>query len=155
MLSATLPEKSRLLAFTNTIPILGEVQNINDPTSSILYINGDNKGNYGYIRDVIQKHIENGISIIAFPEKTKEKTSSDDIAEFRSGLFSIAKELNIPIVPLFINWPTSFPMFIQGIQQPSTTLGTPIYVNDIEKAKDNARYQVELMLSFQYLSQNN
>jgi hypothetical protein len=154
MLAATLPEKTRLLAYSNTT-ILGEGRNSTDSTPTVLYISSQVSGKYKYTRDIIDEQIKKGFSVVVFPEKTREKTSQDEIAPLRSGIFHIAKELNVPIVPLHISWPADFPIFVHGLGQPTTSLGTPIVsFESIEEAMDNTRMQLSGDFLFQNSTQN-
>lgn len=134
-LASILPEKSRLIAYTNTVPMLKDSVQVEDATPSVVYISGSSTGNYQRTRDLVMDLINRGYSIVVFPERAREKTSDEDIAELRSGMFSIAQELQIPVVPLYIRWPTRFPMFLHGVSVPETWLGTPMKVDSVEEAK--------------------
>jgi len=58
------------------------------------------KSSYQSIEDTV-RILENGHSILIFPEGTRSK--GEKIGEFKSGFVRIAKMANVPIVPIAIN----------------------------------------------------
>lgn len=77
-------------------------------------------GRYGYqaLHKLVQEEVlGNGRSLIIFPEDMKKKTRVDRVAPLRTGTFKIARELHIPIVPLWIDWPCQFPSVIRSTEK--------------------------------------
>ena len=58
--------------------------------------------NYDDIKEQIREHIKTK-SIFVYPEMVKKRTDIYELCEFRTGIFNIAKELNIPVVPVVID----------------------------------------------------
>lgn len=100
-----------------------------NPQHWIPYKSGQNS--FEYIKSQIRDKIKTS-SIFAYPEEHVKKKRGV-VFNFRSGLFKIAKELNIPIVPVVVEY-----LPIQYVAQPRTQhiwLGSPIdpSVNSIEE----------------------
>ncbi len=64
----------------------------------------DKGGEYNHIKSEIKKCTENGISTFSYVTKSLHKNSKCYIGKLRSGMFRIAKDLNIPITPIFIDY---------------------------------------------------
>ena len=56
-------------------------------------------GNFENMKTQVAEHIKR-TSILVFPEDASKKTTPAGIGPFKSGFFSIAKELGIPIIPI-------------------------------------------------------
>ena len=95
--------------------------------------------------------IKKGKNIISFPEGTRSKTN--EIGLFKRGSFIIAKEGNIPIVPVAIKGsnqinPSGTLMLRKGTIK--TKIGKPIYLRDEETTESFAnrtRKEVEIMVN--------
>jgi hypothetical protein len=61
--------------------------------------------------------LKNGKSLIIFPENMKLKTDVNKLAPLRTGSLLLAKKLNIPIVPIWIEWPCQFPTIINSCEK--------------------------------------
>lgn len=53
--------------------------------------------------------LERGKSMIVFPEDMRKKLSVDSLAPLRTGVINLCWEMNIPVIPLWLDWPTRFP----------------------------------------------
>lgn len=74
---------------------------------------GQKGSGYESMKRIIKEHmIDNGKSLIVFPENMKLKTDVNKLAPFRNGVFNLAKEMDVPIVPMWINWPCQFPSLL-------------------------------------------
>jgi hypothetical protein len=61
-------------------------------------------------RNILKEEIlERGKSMVVFAEDMKQKMNGNRLAPLRTGIIRIAWELNIPIIPLWIDWPSQFP----------------------------------------------
>jgi 1-acyl-sn-glycerol-3-phosphate acyltransferase len=61
--------------------------------------------------------IERGKSLLIFPEDMKRKTEVDKLAPLRSGVIALSKKYNIPIVPIWIQWPCRFPTILNSCEK--------------------------------------
>jgi hypothetical protein len=69
---------------------------------------GENR--YKTAEKILREEIlEGGKSMIVFPENMKKKSSVNSLAPLRTGLIYICWELGIPVIPLWLDWPTQFP----------------------------------------------
>ena len=68
----------------------------------ILYVSST-KRNYNDMRDKISQETKKGKSVFCYIEDMKNDKKNYSISELRSGIFSIAKELKIPIVPVVMD----------------------------------------------------
>lgn len=61
-------------------------------------------------REIIRDQIlVGGKSMIVFPEDMGKKLSVDSLAPLRTGVINICWEMKIPVIPLWLDWPTRFP----------------------------------------------
>lgn len=58
------------------------------------------RGQTSDLKDRIKREVDEGRSILAFPEGTRTRTGR--VAPFRKGIFYIARDLGIPIVPVAV-----------------------------------------------------
>jgi len=87
------------------------------------------KGGSGF--DNLKKTMEEevlikGKSLVIFPEDMKLKRSVGQLAPFRSGTFKLAKELNIPVIPMWISWPCQFPTILNSTEKVLRTVEGPL-----------------------------
>jgi hypothetical protein len=89
--------------------IMGELMvkyiKLNSILENIICKNGNKYkgGEYDHIKSEIKKCIENGISTFSYVSASLHKNAKY-IGKLRSGMFRIAKDLNIPITPIFIDY---------------------------------------------------
>jgi len=67
-----------------------------------------------------------GKSLVIFPEDMKLKSSSGELAPFRTGTFKLARELNIPVIPMWISWPCQFPTILNSTEKVLRTVEGPL-----------------------------
>jgi len=95
---------------------------------------------YQTMKEIIHSEIlGKGKSLIVFAEDMKKKESVNKPAPLRSGTIALARQLNIPVVPLWIEWPCLFPTLLNPcskllvvkegtpIQRPEGDLKTMVY----------------------------
>lgn len=70
-----------------------------------IYINKNEKNRTQVLKEKMKETIEEGYSVLIFPEgeNCRKKTHWRQLQEFKNGTFVLAKELDIPIVPLIIS----------------------------------------------------
>lgn len=69
-------------------------------------------------RNILRREIlERGKSMIIFAEDMKQKVNGARLAPLRTGIIRIAWELDIPIVPLWIVWPSEFPSLLSDTRK--------------------------------------
>lgn len=74
---------------------------------------GDAGSGYDSMKRIIQEQmIGKGKSLLLFPENMKLKTEVNKLAPFRNGIFRLAKEFDIPLVPMWVKWPCQFPSLL-------------------------------------------
>jgi len=71
-------------------------------SSNHIFFNLNTNSNFDQIKEKIKEKIQQ-TSILVFVERFSLMESNKKIAPLRSGIFSIAKDLNIPITPLLID----------------------------------------------------
>lgn len=76
-------------------------------------------------------------SLIVFPENMKLKTDVGKVAPLRSGSLLLARKLNIPIVPIWIDWPCQFPTIINSCEKKLIVReGQPVFPKDISSHEE-------------------
>jgi 1-acyl-sn-glycerol-3-phosphate acyltransferase len=111
---------------------------------NILY-KKNNSGNYDILKEQIRNKLKDGYYIFAYIEKN-EGTIPYQLGELRSGLFSIAEELQTSIVPIVIDMPNSY----------NALFGIPRYkilIGDAEKDKGKVRRWMEKNLNIMKINQ--
>lgn len=99
----------------------------------ILSIDLDSTNNFENTKDIIEKRIKKNYSIFSYVEKTYySRKNIYTLTEFRSGMFRIAQQLNIPITPVICEHIEYEYGFI-GKNKPKIIILEPFYVIDIEK----------------------
>jgi 1-acyl-sn-glycerol-3-phosphate acyltransferase len=69
-------------------------------------------------------------SLVVYPENMGKKKNSGDLAPFRSGIFKICWEGGIPVVPLWIEWPSPFPSIFRDTRKIlRVATGIPLFPN--------------------------
>jgi len=129
------------------IPFLGWYMTI----AGMIFLDRSNHENAMRSMRNAGNEIKKGKNIISFPEGTRSKTNQ--IGLFKRGSFIIAKEGNIPIVPVAIKGsnqinPSGTLMLRKGTIK--TKIGKPIYLRDKETTESFAkrtRKEVELMVN--------
>ena len=129
------------------IPFLGWYMTI----AGMIFLDRSNHENAMRSMRNAGNEIKKGKNIISFPEGTRSKTNQ--IGLFKRGSFIIAKEGNIPIVPVAIKGsnqinPSGTLMLRKGTIK--TKIGKPIYLRDEETTESFAkrtRKEVELMVN--------
>jgi len=92
-------------------------------------ITNENGNSYESIKLEIKNHIDNGRYIFAYI--SKRVTHHHYISKLRSGMFRIAKELNIPIIPLAVDYIDSYYGVIP-YQNFYMHVGETFYVDDVD-----------------------
>lgn len=92
--------------------------------------------------DALKDVVRQGISILLFPEGTRNRTGQPPLLPFKSGAIRIALETNRPIMPMAIvgtrrMMPGSKPPLVLGRHILSCYFGTPIDVAGIEMTDEN------------------
>jgi 1-acyl-sn-glycerol-3-phosphate acyltransferase len=77
-------------------PFLGWNMSLN---RYIPLVRGD-KSSVGKMMATCRKWLDRGVSVLMFPEGTRSKTG--DLLPFKPGAFTLAKEANVPVVPIVI-----------------------------------------------------
>ena len=129
------------------IPFLGWYMTI----AGMIFLDRSNHENAMRSMRNAGNEIKKGKNIISFPEGTRSKTNQ--IGLFKRGSFIIAKEGNIPIVPVAIKGsnqinPSGTLILRKGTIK--TKIGKPIYLRDEETTESFAkrtRKEVELMVN--------
>lgn len=68
------------------------------------------KKRYERTREILREEIlDGGKSMIVFPEDMMKKKSSRSLAPLRTGVINLCWEMGIPVIPLWLDWPTQFP----------------------------------------------
>jgi hypothetical protein len=97
---------------------------------------GDNgeivKGSgFSAMKTILQEEVlEKGKSLIIFPENMKLKTDVNKMAPLRSGVVKLARELEIPLVPIWITWPSQFPTILTSTDKVLRIQELPLTKND-------------------------
>jgi 1-acyl-sn-glycerol-3-phosphate acyltransferase len=56
-------------------------------------------------------------SLLVFPEDMKCKKDVNNLAPLRTGVIKLAMKYNIPIIPLWIDWPCQFPTLLNSCEK--------------------------------------
>ncbi len=129
------------------IPFLGWYMSI----AGMVFLDRSNRENALQSMRDAGKEIKKGKNIISFPEGTRSKSNQTGL--FKRGSFIIAKEGNIPIIPVAIkgsNHVNPNGTFILRKGTIKTKIGKPIYHLDNETSENFAnrtRQKVEFMLN--------
>lgn len=131
LLSGSLDCKTVLLIFKGgakfVIPSMGKER--------VISVDLDKKNNFGLLKEEIKKKVKEGYNIFAYPERDYHlRKNPYRLQNFRTGIFFIAKDLNLPIVPIVyshIDSVVRFPRSTVYIMDPITVED----VQDIEKIK--------------------
>ena len=109
-------------------------------------VEGYGTGQYQRIKDEIQESLRDGFSIIVFPEGKYSglKQNWERLEEVSSGMFRIAKELGVPIIPTIISGSS---------QRFGFHLPTPITISYLAPL-DPVEYEVEDLMKI-YLERMN
>lgn len=101
----------------------------------LIYVD-NKKGNYQKIKEEIKDKVEKGYYIFCYIEDIAPEKRPYKIKKLRSGIFNIAKELNIPIVPMVTD---SIPTFygLATFSKFRIRIGEQISVKNTEKAMGN------------------
>jgi hypothetical protein len=92
-------------------------------------ITNENGNSYERMKLEIKNHIDNGRYVFAYV--SKPVTHDHYITKLRSGMFRIAKELNIPITPLAVDYIDSYYGVIP-YQNFYMHVGETFYVDDVD-----------------------
>ena len=110
-----------------TIPIVGKA------CESAGHIFVDDSGAKGILKSIRQakKVLCNGMSMVVFPEGSR--TLDGNIHRFKKGAFQLAKDVNLPVVPLTIEGP--YKVMRRGTlwlnpHRLTLTIHKPIQIND-------------------------
>ena len=108
-----------------------------------IFVPRGEKGNYEPIKEMIKIEIEKGKNIMVYPEgkNNQNRKSQHEIMEFRSGLFRIAKELGIDIVPVAIKQNHELGFLIIPFKKVEIIVGEPIKTDtlSIEELKSKVK----------------
>lgn len=113
------------------------------PENSIILVDHEERNNYKYIREKIVESIHQGYYVFCYIEDIRKPNKHNkpySISKLRSGIFSIAKQYNIPIVPMVIDYcPFIYSLFYNPKYR--VKIGESMYVEDvIESIKDVQRW---------------
>lgn len=100
----------------------------------LIFVPHGSKNNYNIILEKVKEKIEQGYYIFCYIEPSSYEKRAYKINKIRSGMFSIAKQLDIPIVPLVMDNVT----YSEGILfSPSYRIhvGDTIIVKDVEESR--------------------
>jgi 1-acyl-sn-glycerol-3-phosphate acyltransferase len=102
---------------------------------------GERGEGFRAMKNIMEEEIlRRGKSLILFPEDMKKKTSPKIPAPVRSGTLQLARDLNIPIVPLWIHWPCQFPTLLNSCSKDLIVREggriTPGQTQDIQQLKE-------------------
>lgn len=61
--------------------------------------------------------LEKRKSLVVFPENMKLKADVNKMAPLRTGVIKLARELDIPLVPIWITWPCQFPTIVNSTEK--------------------------------------
>ena len=112
-------------------------------------ITNENGNSYERMKLEIKNHIDNGRYVFVYVSKSASKTCY--ISKLRSGMFRIAKELNIPITPLVVDCIDSYYGVIT-YQNLYMHVGETFYVDDVDS--DMYRTRKFFMERVEYFKRN-
>lgn len=95
--------------------------------------NGDTVKGSGFsaMKTILQEEVlEKGKSLLIFPENMKLKTDVNKMAPLRTGVVKLARELGIPLVPIWITWPSQFPTILTSTNKVLRIKELPLTKND-------------------------
>jgi hypothetical protein len=76
---------------------------------------------YELMKEIFEQEIlKNKKSLIVFVENMKTKSNPQTPAEIRTGTIRLARELGIPLVPIWIHWPGLFPSILSPLSKTAT-----------------------------------
>ena len=105
------------------------------------------KNSYDNTKKEIEEHIKEGRSIFSYVTKTP-RLGPIHIENIRTGMFKLAKELNIPVTPIVIDYIDTTFGIING-QNFHITIGDTFYVDDpIKSAYETKKYFKKMMNKF-------
>jgi 1-acyl-sn-glycerol-3-phosphate acyltransferase len=102
----------------------------------LIFVPHGSRKNYNRVEKEIKEKLSQGYYIFSFVEDIGAERNFYKIKKIRSGMFRIAKNLNVPIVPVVID--TAFwcnCIFLNPEHR--MIFGEKIFVNDIEKDMEN------------------
>lgn len=137
-----LPEKTAFVmieSLANLVyPIFGK--------DRLIVANSKKKGNFDDLHKEITDRISRGYSIFAYPEKSYyQRPNPFAMTPFRSGLFTIAKNLNVPVIPIVC----SHLNFFCGIEEKKCYIRVfdPVRITDVERDKQEIYTKMSRQLS--------
>jgi hypothetical protein len=111
----------------------------------IRYIYGDecvipcDKNTYKIVERKVKYKIKKGYSIFSYVERDSGKRKNEyEVSSFRSGIFNIAKKLNVTITPICIDHLRHNYGIIKN-NKFQVKIGETFYVENVEKAMDNVK----------------
>jgi 1-acyl-sn-glycerol-3-phosphate acyltransferase len=105
--------------------------------------NNDRGEGYQLMKEIFEQEIlKNKKSLIVFVENMKTKTDSQVPAgQLRTGTIKLARELGIPIVPIWIHWPGIFPSILSPISK--TAIVKEGWVINTDKTTENIKEEIK------------
>jgi hypothetical protein len=98
----------------------------------VLSVDLDKKDTFSETKQIIQKRLSENYSIFSYVEKTYyERKNIYTMTKFRSGMFRIAQELNIPITPVVCEH-LEYDYGIIRNEAPRVYILKPFYVSNLE-----------------------
>ena len=142
LLAGSLDCKTVLLIFKGgakyVIPSMGKER--------VISVDLDKKNNFSLLKNEIKNKVKEGYSIFAYPERDYHlRNDSYRLQNFRTGIFFIAKELNLPIVPIVYSHIDSivrFPVSKVYIMEP-TTIRDKTDIEKIRKKMENKLFHLQ------------
>jgi hypothetical protein len=98
----------------------------------LLIRNGEYKNNYNSVKEKIKKYIQEGKSIFVYVSKCAY-FKKGYLGKVRTGIFSIAKDLNVPITQVSIDTISNWKGIINSKQNFQMKIGETFLVKDIKK----------------------
>jgi 1-acyl-sn-glycerol-3-phosphate acyltransferase len=108
---------------------------------------GGKRSGFEALRGAVKEEVlGKGRSLIIFSEDMGRKRDVGEVAPLRSGVFKVALEYKIPIVPMWIKWPCQFPTILRSVNKvlrvfEGKVIDTSL-VRDLESLRQETRRQL-------------
>jgi lysophospholipid acyltransferase (LPLAT)-like uncharacterized protein len=102
----------------------------------IIYLSLGKSKNYDYLKISIKRILDKGYNVFVYIEDNDKTKVPYTIKSIKSGVFNIAKDLDVPIVPIVsdsYNWKNIFLPFPISYR---IKIGSPIFVKNIKTDMD-------------------
>jgi 1-acyl-sn-glycerol-3-phosphate acyltransferase len=140
--NATIPHKFALILSSSHAFLVDRVYE----KDRLIYVGHKSKDNYQKIKKSIQDHLKKGYYIFCYIEDITDEKRPFKIKKLRSGIFSIAKELSVPVVPIVMDsishW---FGLFTRHNYR--IHVGDPLYVENVPETMKFVKRYMEKTLN--------